>query len=62
MSGSGSSGSRKCGIDRKPPIADRTASTISTEVIDSGDSWTWCSTSAVIRERPKNVSHSRRNM
>jgi hypothetical protein len=30
MSGSGSSGSRKCGIDRKPPIADSTASTVST--------------------------------
>src|SRR6202171_3987424 len=35
MSGSGSSGARKCGSARKPPIADRIASTISTPVIDA---------------------------
>ena len=34
----------------------------STPVIDAGDSCTWCSVSAVIRERPKKVSHSSRNM
>ena len=39
-SGSGSIGSRKCGTSKKPPIADSTASTTSTPVIDSGDSWT----------------------
>ena len=60
--GSGSSGSRKCGSAMKPPNADSTASTTSTPVIDSGDSWTWCSTSRLIRDVPKNVSHSRRNM
>ena len=60
--GSGSIGSRKCGIEKKPPTADSSASTISTPVIDSGDSCTWCSTSSSIRGAPKNVSHSRRNM
>jgi hypothetical protein len=40
----------------------RTARTTRTPVIDHGDSWTWCSTSALIRERPRNVSQSRRNM
>ena len=60
--GSGSCGSRKCGTATKPPSAESAASTTSTPVIESGDSWTWCSTSASMRERPKNVSHSRRNM
>ena len=39
----------------KPPIADSSASTISTPVIDSGDSCTWCSTSGSIRDGAKNV-------
>ena len=64
-SGSGSIGSRKCGIARKPPTADSAASTTSTPVIDSGDSWTWCSTSWVIRERaeerePQQAEHVER--
>ncbi len=46
----------------KPPIADSAASTTSTPVIESGDSCTWCSTSGSIREAPKNVSQTRRNM
>jgi len=62
ISGSGSSGARKRGRGRKPPIADSTASTISTPVIVGGDSCTWCSVSGLIRERPKKVSHSSRNI
>jgi len=62
MPGSGSIGSRKCGIDRKPPIAESTARIASTPVIDSGDSWTWAAACGSRREAPKNTSHSRRNM
>jgi hypothetical protein len=43
-------------------MAASIASTISTPVIDHGDSWMWCATSSSIRGEPKKVSHSRRNM
>ena len=52
----------KCGNAMKPPIAESAASTISTPVIDGGDSCTWCSVAASMRGAPKNVSHSSRNM
>jgi hypothetical protein len=38
------------------------ASTTSTPVIDGGDSCTWCSVFASMRDAPKNVSHSSLNM
>jgi hypothetical protein len=46
----------------KPPTADRSASRTSTPVIERGDSCTWCSTSFVMRERPRKVSQRSRNM
>ena len=42
FAGSGHWPSRKCGTPMKPPTADSSASSISTPVIDSGLSCTWC--------------------